>query len=56
MERNSLLHGRTPKTEEEILSRIRWEVRARILAKINFLIIDGYAIAELGENCTRNIF
>jgi hypothetical protein len=33
MQHNSLLHGRTPKTEEEILSRIRWEVKVRLLAK-----------------------
>jgi len=35
MERNFLLHGRTPKTEEEILSRIRWEVKVIILAKFS---------------------
>jgi hypothetical protein len=35
MQRNLLLHGRTLKTEEEILSRIRWEVKVRIFAKFS---------------------
>jgi hypothetical protein len=32
-QRNALLHGKTPRTEEQIVSRIRWEVKARIMAK-----------------------
>jgi hypothetical protein len=35
MQRNLLLHGRTPKTEEEILSRNIWEVNVRIFAKFS---------------------
>jgi hypothetical protein len=35
MQRNLLLHGRTPKTKEESLSRIKWEVRVRLLAKFS---------------------
>jgi hypothetical protein len=33
LQRNSLLHGKTPLIEENIVSRIRWEVKTRILAK-----------------------
>jgi len=32
-QRNDLLHNNTPRTEEAILNRVRWEARARIVAK-----------------------
>jgi hypothetical protein len=33
LQRNAILHGKTPRTKEQIISRIRWEVRARVMAK-----------------------
>jgi hypothetical protein len=33
LQRNSILHGKTPRTKEQIISRIRWEVRARVMVK-----------------------
>jgi hypothetical protein len=33
MQRNCLVHDRNPKTEEALLSKIRWEVKSRILYK-----------------------
>jgi len=35
-QRNDLLHNNTPRTEEAILTRVRWEARARIVAKGHF--------------------
>jgi hypothetical protein len=35
-QRNDLLHGNTPKTEEAIVYKVRWEIRARIMAKGTF--------------------
>ncbi len=35
-QRNAILHGSTVYTEEDLLSMIIWEVRARILVKGNF--------------------
>jgi hypothetical protein len=35
-QRNNLLHNNTPRTEEALLARIRWEARARIVAKGHF--------------------
>jgi hypothetical protein len=32
-QRNDLLHNNTPRTEEAILTRVRWEARAKIVAK-----------------------
>jgi len=32
-QRNALLHGNSPRTEEAIVGQIRWEVRSRILAR-----------------------
>jgi hypothetical protein len=32
-QRNDLLHNNTPCTEEAILAQIRWEFRARLMAK-----------------------
>jgi hypothetical protein len=32
-QRNDLLHCNTPRTEEAILAQIKWEVRAKVLAK-----------------------
>jgi hypothetical protein len=39
-QRNDLLHGNAPRTEEAIVAHIKWEVRSRILAKGNVKIID----------------
>jgi hypothetical protein len=36
LNRNALLHGRTPKTEDRILSKIRWEVKSRLIAKFHY--------------------
>jgi hypothetical protein len=33
LHRNALFHGRSPKSEEALLSKIRWEVKIRLLAK-----------------------
>jgi hypothetical protein len=33
MTRNHLIHGSTPSTEESLISKIRCEVRSRIMAK-----------------------
>jgi hypothetical protein len=33
LQRNSLLHGKTPWTEKKMVSKIRWEVKTRVLAK-----------------------
>jgi hypothetical protein len=33
LHRNALLHGRSTKTEDGILSKIKWEVKSRLLAK-----------------------
>jgi hypothetical protein len=33
LNKNALLHGRTPKTEDGILIKIRWEVKSRLIAK-----------------------
>jgi hypothetical protein len=33
LHRNALLHGRSPKSKEGLLSKIRWEVKVRLLAK-----------------------
>jgi hypothetical protein len=35
LQRNALIHGKTPRTEEQIISRIRWEVRSRVMAKFS---------------------
>jgi hypothetical protein len=35
LQRNALLHGKTPKTEEVILAQVKWEVRMRLLAKFS---------------------
>jgi hypothetical protein len=35
-QRNALLHGNNPRSEEAILAHIMWEVRARIMAKGHF--------------------
>jgi len=35
-QRNALLHGNNPRSEEDILAQIRWEVRARIMAQKHF--------------------
>jgi hypothetical protein len=35
-QRNDLLHCNNPRTEEDILTQIKWEVRARVLAKGHF--------------------
>jgi hypothetical protein len=32
-QRNDILHNNTPQTEEAILTRVRWEARAKIVAK-----------------------
>ncbi|XP_062158862.1 uncharacterized protein LOC133866371 [Alnus glutinosa] len=32
-QKNALLHGNTPKTEEDIVSQIKWQVGSRLLAK-----------------------
>jgi len=39
-QRNALLHGITPKTEEAILGQIRWKIRSRILAKVSVKPVD----------------
>jgi hypothetical protein len=36
MQRNNIKHGNQPKTEEEIVKRITWEIRARMIAKGRF--------------------
>jgi hypothetical protein len=33
LHRNALLHGRSPKSKEGLLSKMRWEVKVRLLAK-----------------------
>lgn len=33
LQRNVLLHGKTLRTEEQIVSRIRWKVRTRVLVE-----------------------
>jgi hypothetical protein len=35
LQRNALIHEITPRTEEQIISRIRWEVRSRVMAKFS---------------------
>jgi hypothetical protein len=35
-QRNDLLHNNTPCTKEAIMARIKWEARARIMAKGHF--------------------
>jgi hypothetical protein len=35
LQRNALLHGKNPKTEEVIPAQIKWEVRMRLLAKFS---------------------
>lgn len=35
-QRNTLLHRNNPRSEEDILAHIRWEVKARIMAKGHF--------------------
>jgi hypothetical protein len=37
LNRNALLHGQTPKTEDGILSKICWEVKSRLIAKFHSL-------------------
>jgi hypothetical protein len=32
-QRNALLHGNTPRTEEDIVSQVKWQVGSRLLAK-----------------------
>jgi len=39
-QRNALLHGITPKTEEVIFGQIRWEVRSSMLAKVSVKPVD----------------
>jgi hypothetical protein len=33
LQRNVILHGKTHRIEEQIIFKIRWEVRARVMAK-----------------------
>jgi hypothetical protein len=35
LNRNALLHGRAPKTEDGILSKIRWEVKVKLIARFS---------------------
>jgi hypothetical protein len=35
LQRNALLPARTPKTEEQLLARIRWKVKTRLIAKFH---------------------
>jgi hypothetical protein len=35
-QKNDLMHNNTPRTEEPILAHIKWEIRAKILAKRHF--------------------
>ncbi len=41
-QRNDLLHNNTPRTEEALLACIRWEARARIVAKGYFKHLRNY--------------
>lgn len=41
-QRNALIHGKIPKTEEAIILQIKWEVRSRILAKGSFKNLDKH--------------
>jgi hypothetical protein len=41
-QRNALLHGRIPKSEEAIIMQIKWEVKSRTLAKGSFKRIDKH--------------
>jgi hypothetical protein len=36
MQRNNIKHGNQPRTEEKIVKRITWEIRARMIAKGRF--------------------
>jgi hypothetical protein len=49
-QRNALLHGITPKTEDVIFGQIRWEVRSRILAKVSVKPMDRYLPLALQWN------
>jgi DNA-binding transcriptional regulator/RsmH inhibitor MraZ len=47
--RNELKHGTQPRVEEQILQRIKWEVRAQIVGRGNFVELwemREYAVNE----------
>jgi hypothetical protein len=35
LQRNAILHDKTPRTKEQIISKIWWEVRARVMVKFS---------------------
>jgi hypothetical protein len=35
-QRNDLIHGNVPRSEEQIIAHIRWEVRSKIMASCHF--------------------
>jgi hypothetical protein len=41
-QRNDLLHKSNHRSEEDILAQIRWEVRARIIAKGHFQRLESH--------------
>jgi hypothetical protein len=55
-QRNDLKHGNTPKSLEAIIARIRWEIRARIMAKGRFKESDANLEICQMWNLSRKIF
>jgi hypothetical protein len=39
LHRNALLHGCSPRPEEGLLSKIRWEVKVRLITKFLFKVV-----------------
>jgi hypothetical protein len=50
--RNDILHGNHPLSEEDLISQIKWQIRAWLLAKGSMKMVgDRFGLIQLGT-CT----